>query len=88
MCCLPLANRQPGQALQRADVEYGQSKRFELDRLGHVDLDPADGVDELLELREVDERDVVDSRPVSSLTVCSASVGPPNWKAALILFVP
>ena len=58
------------------------------DRLRHVDLDPADGVDQLLELGEVDEGDVVDSRPVSALIVFSASVGPPNWNAALILPAP
>ena len=87
MCCGPFANRHPFQRAHFA-AEKGQSNLFERIGFGTSTVDPAEVVDQLLELGEVDERDVVDRIPVSCRIVLTASRGPPNWYAALIFCVP
>ena len=79
MCCSPLPNRQPFHVWHLAAVN-GQSKLFERIGFGTFDGDAADLVDHLLELVEVDDRDVVDlhARPVSASIVLIVSAGPPN----------
>ena len=54
-----MRKRQPSQRAQRSCVEYGQSKRFERIGFGLFDRDPADRVDQLREVGEVDDDDVV-----------------------------
>ena len=58
------------------------------DRLRDVDVDPAEGVDELAEAVEVDDDDVVHREAVSARTVRIVRAGPPNWFAALTFEVP
>ena len=58
------------------------------DRLRHVHVDPAERVDQILEVAEADHDDVVHLRPVKSRIVRSASSVPPIWNAALIFCVP
>ena len=59
MCCAPFANRQPSH-LAAARGLVRAVERVRQDRLRHVDVDPAERVDQLAEPVEVDDDDVVD----------------------------
>ena len=75
-------------AAHRFAVCVGAVEAVRADRPRDDDVDPADRVDQLRKRSKSTNATWLTSSPVSSLTVRSASAGPPIWFAALIFATP